>query len=337
MGAGAALGEGALSGLQLLLGLGEIGLRALQRPGGRRCLGGLAHRRLARVGCLLRRRGRVRGLGFGDRFQDLHVPGGARRGRHLPGSGGTKPDRRSPVAAGRAVRCGRGQRQLLAGRVRLEELGMVDGGGENIVAHDDHAQADIRQREELLGERVWQAYAPVRRRLARQHARVQGDAGPGDALHEGHVAVFIDVGGVHLLLLHHAVDAGGGLVAGRAARHRRLQDLALGVVDGDALIVERHDRQQGCALTPALARLVAPRSGAGRVGAVQRAEQGEGCDGRSSDAPMQGAAGFHAREPRDVKAGCDHLFPTRVGHKHGAFSAPLANCWLQDVTSLLQP
>jgi hypothetical protein len=37
------------------------------------------------------------------------------------------------------------------------------------IAHHDHAQADIGQVEEVLGERVRQAHATVRGGLARQH------------------------------------------------------------------------------------------------------------------------------------------------------------------------
>ena len=48
---------------------------------------------------------------------------------------------------------------------------------------------------------LWNCYLG----LARQHPRMQGDARPRDALHEGHVAVLVDIGGVNRLLLHHAV------------------------------------------------------------------------------------------------------------------------------------
>ena len=69
--------------------------------------------------------------------------------------------------------------------------------GRDVVAHDDHAQADVGQTEQPLGEGDGQAHAAVRGRMARQHAGMHRYARPGDALHERHVAVFIEVGLVH--------------------------------------------------------------------------------------------------------------------------------------------
>ena len=139
----------------------------------------------------------------------------------------------------------------------LEKGRMRNVGGGDVVAHHDHAHADIRQAEQALGEGDRHAHAAVRCRVARQHARMKGDPGPRDALHEGHVAVFIDIGLVDRLLLHDAVDAGGRLVAGRAGRDRRLQDLALGIVDGDPLVAERDDRQNWRTRAPGLGKLIA--------------------------------------------------------------------------------
>ena len=103
-----------------------------------------------------------------------------------------------------------------------------------------HSHADIGQLEQALGKGNRQAHAAVRCRVARQRAGVQGDAGPGDALHERHVAVLVEVGVVLGLLLHDAEDAGRGFIARRARRNGRLLDHApAAVVDRDALGIER--------------------------------------------------------------------------------------------------
>ena len=150
-----------------------------------------------------------------------------------------------------------GQGSLSASRIRLEKGGVGDIAGDDVIAHDDHAQADIRQVEQALGKGERQAHATVRGGVARQHTGVQGDARPRDALHEGHVAVFIDIGLVDRLLLHDAVDAGGGLVAGRSGRDRRLQDLALGIVDRDPLVAQRDDGKDRRACATGLGEFIA--------------------------------------------------------------------------------
>ena len=161
--------------------------------------------------------------------------------RHLPAARRAAsigdPWRRSALAADASATSDRD-------RTRLEERRMGDVDRAHVVAHHDHAHAHLGQVEELLGEPVRQADAAVRCRLARQHAGVQRDAGPGDALHEGHRGIVVEIGVVLPVLLDDAVDAGRRLVAGLAGRDRRPQDLALGVVDGDPLVVERDDGQQ---------------------------------------------------------------------------------------------
>ena len=49
---------------------------------------------------------------------------------------------------------------------------------------------------------------------------------------------------MEFLLLHHAVDPSRGLQACCSGRNRRLQHLALRVVDGDALLSEGDDGEQ---------------------------------------------------------------------------------------------
>src|SRR5262245_4795433 len=81
--------------------------------------------------------------------------------------------------------------------------------------------------------------------MAGQHPAVHGNSGPGDALHERHVAVFVEVGVVVRLLLHHAEYAGRRFIAGLSGRNRRpLHQPASAVVDADALSIEPNHRQQ---------------------------------------------------------------------------------------------
>ena len=140
-----------------------------------------------------------------------------------------------PAAAGREdMLLGRAG-SIAAGRIRFEELRMIEVGKRDVVAHDDHPHPDIGQIEEPLREVHGQAHATVRGRTAGQHAGVQRNAGPGDALHERHVAVLIEVGVVDLLLLHDAEDAGRRLVAGRPVETGDCWSIRPSVVDRDAL------------------------------------------------------------------------------------------------------
>ena len=78
-------------------------------------------------------------------------------------------------------------------------------------------------------------------------AGMQRNARPGDALHEGHRCIVIQIGVVLSILLEDAVDAGRCLVAALPGRHGRAQDFALSIVDGDALLAQRHDGHDGWA------------------------------------------------------------------------------------------
>src|SRR5215470_9219598 len=81
--------------------------------------------------------------------------------------------------------------------------------------------------------------------MAGQHPAVHGNSGPGDALHERHVAVFVEVGVVVRLFLHHAEYAGRRFIAGLSGRNRRpLHQPASAVVDADALCIEPDHCQQ---------------------------------------------------------------------------------------------
>ena len=92
---------------------------------------------------------------------------------------------------------------------------MIEFGKRDVIAHDHHPHADVGQIEQPLGEVHGQAHAAVRGRMAGQHAGVHSNSGPGNALHERHVAVFVQVGIVVRLLLHDAEYAGWRFIAGR--------------------------------------------------------------------------------------------------------------------------
>ena len=224
--------EPALGVLQCALGPGEIGLGRPHRPRRAGCLRRGAGRRPGRLPLSAARRLHLGGPGGGDRLQGLQVAGRARHDLALRGR------RRDPGALRRR------QRQLPRHRLRPEQGRVRDVAGGDVVAHDQHPQAELRRAEQPLGEGHGQPYAAVRGRMAGEIAGVQRDAGPGDALHERHLAVLVEVGAVILLLLHDGEDAGRRLVADRAGGDRRLHDLALGVVDRDALVAERDDGHQ---------------------------------------------------------------------------------------------
>src|SRR5688572_5407722 len=103
---------------------------------------------------------------------------------------------------------------------------------------------------------------------SRQHAAMQRDARPGDALHVRHEGVVVEVRVMLLDLLDDAEDTGGRLASLGAARYRRAQDPALGVVDGDPLAAERndgHDRLAGAARLDGLDRAFARAASGGRI------------------------------------------------------------------------
>ena len=156
----------------------------------------------------------------------------------------------------------------------------------DVVAHDDHPHAELGALEQALGEADRHADAAVRRRMAGQHARMQGDARPGETLHEGHRRVVVEIGVVLDLPLEHAEDPGRCLVAGLARRDGRLQDLPFAVVDGDALLIERDDRHHGRGGGTRDGRSVIAASSAFRKGIGGRAAE----ESRKTDAGEGGRA-----------------------------------------------
>ncbi len=106
---------------------------------------------------------------------------------------------------------------------------------------DDHPHPDPCLVEQLLGEVVGHPHAAMRGRVARQRAAMQRDAVPGDALHVRHPGIVIHGRVVVLVLLDDGEDAGRRLASLDAARHRRAQDPAIGVVESDLLALDRYD------------------------------------------------------------------------------------------------
>ena len=197
------------------------------------------------------RRSRRRSL---DRFLGL-----LRLGRRLGDDlqpGGLGPLERIEELSGRSVAgCGR----LVGCRYRhhgggLRGLRVSDGRGRqgghrqcrvreldrlHVLRRHDHTRAHPGHAPQLGCEAVRQADAAVRGRIARQHARVQRDAGPGDALHEGHRRAAVDVRAVVAVLLDHAEDPGRGREARHSRRDAALGLKAAGAMHRDALLRDR--------------------------------------------------------------------------------------------------
>ena len=77
---------------------------------------------------------------------------------------------------------------------------------------------------------------------------MEGDARPSDALHVRHVGIVIQIRVVLGLFLDDAEDTGRRLASLLAARYRRPQDPAFGVIYSDPLVAHRndgHDRLNG--------------------------------------------------------------------------------------------
>jgi len=107
------------------------------------------------------------------------------------------------------------------------------------------------------------------------------DARSSDALHVWHVGIVIQVRVMLGLFLDDAEDTGRRLASLLAARYRRPQDPALGIVHGDPLAAQRNDRhdrlngltsyarlERRCGFFPTLcrARMIACRDYRGQAG-----------------------------------------------------------------------
>ena len=96
----------------------------------------------------------------------------------------------------------------------------------------------IQQLRELVGH----AHATVGRRVARQPARMQCDARPGESLHVGHGRIVVEIRVMILVLLQDREDAGRRFVALLSGRDRgRADDHAVPVHVGE-LLRQRHDQ-----------------------------------------------------------------------------------------------
>ena len=127
-------------------------------------------------------------------------------------------------------------------RIRHEQFWIGKRDRLRVVRRDDHAHADLRLAEQVLGKIIGHADAAVGGRVAGQGAAVQRDARPGDALHVRHPGIVIEIGVVVLVLLHDAEDPGRGLASLDAGRNRRAKNPAVGIVDRHLLALDRHDR-----------------------------------------------------------------------------------------------
>ena len=160
-----------------------------------------------------------------------------------------------------------------------------------VLGRDDHPHADSRLVEQLFGKAKGHPHAAVRGRIAGQRPAVQRDAVPGDALHVRHRGIVIHVRAVILVLLDDGEDAGRRLASRGAGRHRRAQDPALGVVEGDLLGLDRHDGHDRLAGLARRRRLVTARGAPVSPGVRGQRRQGghrrERHDGRRNPTPRR--------------------------------------------------
>ena len=85
----------------------------------------------------------------------------------------------------------------------------------------------------------------MRGRLGANLSGVERHAVPGEPLHERHRRVLVEIGFMVLVLLEDGEGAGGGLVAGRPARHGRYADQGRSPPDEGALGAEADEDGDG--------------------------------------------------------------------------------------------
>ncbi len=169
--------------------------------------------------------------------------------------------------------------------LRLEQKRMGELNRRHIAWRHDHPHAHRGRAEQLFGKVEWQPDTAMGRRTSRQHAAMERDARPGDALHVRHEGVVIQVRVMLLDFLDDAEDPCGCLASLRAARHRRPQDPPLGVVDGDPLAAKRNDghgRLACAARLNGLDRALALAAFGGRI-VPRRDQQGQTRNDKSND------------------------------------------------------
>ena len=86
--------------------------------------------------------------------------------------------------------------------------------------------------------------AAVRRRMAQIHALVQGDARPGDALHEGHRRIAVNIRVMEAILLDDAEHAHRSRMLGHAGRNGRIRHLHAVAIEMEALLIDGDENLQ---------------------------------------------------------------------------------------------
>ena len=89
--------------------------------------------------------------------------------------------------------CAAGTGQGAGIRPRLQQSRMGELNGRYIVWCHDHPYAHRGRVKQACGEVEGHPNTAMGRRMSRQHAAVERDARPGDALHVGHVGIIIQV------------------------------------------------------------------------------------------------------------------------------------------------
>ena len=300
---GGGLRRGGRVALRLRVGRGGVELRAKVRGLGGDLLSRVLGARLVLVGLgggeQLLGEGE---LGVGAALERFQLAHGRRRRRRLArryGCGGLGLiSRLGGVRRLARQRFGARRRGRQRIRVRHEQFWIGKRDRLRIVRRDDHAHADLRLAEQVLGKVIGHADAAVRGRIAGQRPAVQRDARPGDALHVRHPGIVIEIGVVVLVLLDDAEDPGRGLASLDAGRNRRAQNPAVGVVDRHLLALERHDRHDR------LAGITRRR----RLGGVRRiCKLGRGVGGRGQlHQHSRGRKNYDGGKPPDRRSGSSH-------------------------------
>ncbi len=114
----------------------------------------------------------------------------------------------------------------------------------HVVRRDDDSLADPGHPPELGGECGGEPDAAMRGRMAWHHAKMHGDAGPGDPLHERHRRAGIDIGAMETLAADDAENALGRRMSWNPCRDRRTDDKAVVIIDRHALVGDRGDEEQ---------------------------------------------------------------------------------------------
>ena len=189
---------------------------------------------LGRLGLWRRRLGLGQGHWRHRRFPDgegCELNGGWRIGCDDPEC------RRIGLERGVGYGSGRGGKRIRG--QGLEEARMGEIGRRHRLVRDDHPCADLRIAEQLFRHLCGQADAAVGGGSTGHMALMQGDAGPGDALHEGHWRIGVDIRAMHAFLLQQREGAARGLVSRDPGRNHRARHDHPVLPDREPLIGER--------------------------------------------------------------------------------------------------